>query len=39
VDPDPGGQKNDPQVGKSKEISSFEMLEVLFRGLKASSVA
>ncbi len=31
--------KNDPQIEKSKEISRFEVLDVLFCGLKASPVA
>jgi hypothetical protein len=38
-DPDPGGQKLPIKVGKNSEISCFEVLDVLFRGLKASSVA
>jgi len=38
-DPDPGGQKLTRTIGKSKEISGFEALNVPFRGLKASLVA
>jgi hypothetical protein len=35
-DPDPGGQKLPTKI--SQEISCFEVLDVLFRELKASSV-
>jgi hypothetical protein len=38
-DPDTGGQKLPPKIEKSKEFSCFEVLDVLFKGLKASSVA
>jgi hypothetical protein len=37
--PDPGGKKLPTEVEKNVEISCFEVLDVLFRGLKASSVA
>jgi hypothetical protein len=36
--PDPGGQKRHTKIEKSKEFSCFEVLDVLFRGLKASPV-
>jgi hypothetical protein len=38
-DPDPGGQKIPTKIEKSTEFSCFEVLDVLFRGLKASPVA
>jgi hypothetical protein len=36
---DPGGQKLPTKVEKSQKFSLFEVLDVLFWGLKASSVA
>ncbi len=36
---DPGGQKWSTKTGKSSEISCFEVLDVLFWGLKASPIA
>ncbi len=38
LDPDPEGQKWPTKVGKILEISCFEVLDVLFWELKASSV-
>ncbi len=38
-DPDPGGQKLPIKIGKNSEISRFEVLNILFWGLKTSSVA
>ncbi len=38
-DPDPGGQKLPKKIEKRTEFSSFEVLDVLFWELKASSVA
>ncbi len=38
-DKDPGGQKWPQKIEKSTEISCFEVLDVLFCGLKASPVA
>jgi hypothetical protein len=38
-DPDPGGQKFSKKIEKSTEFSCFEVLDVLFWGLKASPVA
>ncbi len=38
-DPDPGGQKWPTKIEKNYEISYFEVLNVLFWGLKASPVA
>ncbi len=38
-DPDPGGQKWPQKIEKRTEFSSFEVLDVLFWGLKASPVA
>ncbi len=38
-DPDPGGQKLPTKIEKSTEFSCFEVLDVLFGGLKVSSVA
>ncbi len=37
-DPDPGGQKWPAKTEKSLEISCFEVLDVLFWGMKASPV-
>ncbi len=37
-DPDPGGQKLSTKIEKSTEFSCFEVLDVLFWGLKASPV-
>jgi hypothetical protein len=37
--PDPRGKKWPRKIENSPEISSFEMLDVLFYGLKASLVA
>jgi hypothetical protein len=37
-DPDPGGKKLSTKIGEREEISSFEVLDVLFCGLKASPV-
>jgi hypothetical protein len=37
-DPDPGGQKRPTKVEKNYEILCFEVLDVLFRELKASFV-
>ncbi len=39
ADPDPGGQKWPQKIEKWTESSSFEVLDVLFRGLKVSPVA
>jgi hypothetical protein len=39
LDPDPGGKKWPKKIEKSEEISRFEVLDVLFWGLKASPVA
>jgi hypothetical protein len=39
LDPGPGGQKLPTKIEKILEISCFEVLDVLFLGLKASSVA
>ena len=39
ADPDPGGQNLPKTIEKRTEFSSFEVLVVLFRGLKASPVA
>ncbi len=39
ADPDPGGQKWPTKIEKSTEFSRFEVLDVLFWGLKASPVA
>jgi hypothetical protein len=36
---DPGGQKRPTKIVKREEISSFEGLDALFQGLKASPVA
>jgi hypothetical protein len=36
---DPGGKKWTTKIEKSSEISCFEVLDVLFWGLKASPVA
>jgi hypothetical protein len=38
-DPDPGGQKLPTKIEKSTEFSCFEVLDVLFLGLKASPEA
>jgi hypothetical protein len=38
-DPDPGRQKLPTKIEKSLEFSCFEVLDVLFSGLKASPVA
>jgi len=38
-DPDPGEQKLPTKIEKSTEFSCFEVLDVHFRGLEASSVA
>jgi hypothetical protein len=38
-DPDPGGQKLPKKIEKRTAFSSFEVLDVLFCGLKASPVA
>jgi hypothetical protein len=38
-DPDPEGQKWPKKIEKSTEFSCFEVLDVLFWGLKASPVA
>jgi hypothetical protein len=38
-DPDPGGQKLPTKIEKRKEISCFEMYDVIFSGLQASPVA
>jgi hypothetical protein len=38
-DPDPGGQKIPRKIEKSEEISRFEVLDVIFRGLNASPEA
>jgi hypothetical protein len=39
ADPDPGGKKLPTKIEKSTEFSCFEVLDVLFGGLKASPVA
>ncbi len=39
ADPDPVGQKWPTKIEKSTEFSCFEVLDVLFWGLKASPVA
>jgi hypothetical protein len=39
VDPDPGEQKLPTKIEKSQEISCFEVLDVLYSGMKASPLA
>jgi hypothetical protein len=38
-DPDPGGQKLPQKLEKRTEFLSFEVVDVIFLGLKVSSVA